>query len=114
MTVGAADLAPQRHVTPLVVPLSGLGTDVAEHHVQLSTLGDGDAFPGDDIQLDHSIVGFRGEPRRHRQGIAIVVDERDDGVCVAVVQACQEAGGVRRPAHRTAPPASASSKTCGG
>ena len=107
---------PQADVATLVVALSGLGADVAEHHVHLPGQWRCHSFAHDRVQEDHPGGGQDGEAGCHGQGVAVAVDERNHGVGVSPLEGLQQlgrpAGGFDRGvAHRTA---SARSNTCGG
>src|SRR5207245_9777412 len=100
--------APQPDVAPLIVPAPRLRTNVAEDNVHLAALGRPNLVTGDGVQHNHAPAGCSREPGRHRQGIPLFVEERDDSVGVVALEALEK---LRRAAHRATP---SSSKTWGG
>src|SRR5439155_23570887 len=93
----------------LVVRDAMLGADVAEHHVHLSTDGNGNLLAGHGVQGYHPLVRPDHESGGDRQRVTRLVHEGDHGMGVAAgLQTLQQ---IDRGAHRAA---SASSKTWGG
>src|SRR5439155_22240248 len=113
LAVGPAERSPERDVAAFVVSLSGLGADVAEHHVDLAALRRPHIVASDPIQQNDALIRNGFEARGDRERVPVLVDERDDRMRVVLAQAPQEPRGSSFGGHRAPPPAVASSNTCG-
>src|SRR5439155_7731043 len=95
---GPREWAPQLHVPPLVVAGPGLGPDVAEHHVDLGSLG---RYGMKCVELDDAAIHVMAERGRHGHGTSFAVEIRHDGVGESLLHTLRESRAGRHQLTRS-------------